>query len=131
MKTDRYRLKRIVAVGDQLLNVISLRDLTPETLLSDTQMQWMVTTPLYNIGEQANCISREFADAHPEVPFAQIAGLRHRLVHDYEGINWSIISSVLFDELETFVAQARDLIAELDEGESGPQEADFDEDVTS
>ena len=115
MKTDRYRLKRIVAVGDQLLNVISLRDLTPETLLSDIQMQWMVTTPLYNIGEQANCISR----------------LRHRLVHDYEGINWSIISSVLFDELETFVAQARDLIAELDEGESGPQEADFDEDVTS
>lgn len=109
MKTDRYRLKRIVAVGDQLLNVISLRDLTPETLLSDIQMQWMVTTPLYNIGEQANCISREFADAHPEVPFAQIAGLRHRLVHDYEGI----------------------LIAELDEGESGPQEADFDEDVTS
>lgn len=79
MKTDRYRLKRIVAVGDQLLNVISLRDLTPETLLSDIQMQWMVTTPLYNIGEQANCISREFADAHPEVPFAQIAGLRHRL----------------------------------------------------
>lgn len=53
------------------------------------------------------------------------------LQHRYEGINWSIISSVLFDELETFVAQARDLIAELDEGESGPQEADFDEDVTS
>lgn len=51
MKTDRYRLKRIVAVGDQLLNVISLRDLTPETLLSDIQMQWMVTTPVYNIGE--------------------------------------------------------------------------------
>lgn len=131
MKTDRYRLERIVAVGDQLLNVISLCDLTPETLLSDIQMQWMVATPLYNIGEQANCISREFADAHPEVPFAQIAGLRHRLVHDYEGINWSIISSVLFDELETFVAQARDLIAVLDVGESGPQEADFDEDVTS
>lgn len=110
MKTDRYRLKRIVAVGDQLLNVISLRDLTPETLLSDIQMQWMVTTPLYNIGEQANCISREFADAHPEVPFAQIAGLRHRLVHDYEGINWSIISSVLFDELETFVALKREIL---------------------
>lgn len=32
-----------------------------------------------------------------------VAGLRHRLVHDYEGINWSIISEVVFEDMEPFV----------------------------
>lgn len=26
-----------------------------------------------------------------------ISGLRHRLVHDYDGTNWSIISDVVFE----------------------------------
>lgn len=28
-----------------------------------------------------------------------IAGLRHRLIHDYDGTNWNIIADVVFEEL--------------------------------
>lgn len=105
MRDDTYRLERLSSVGHQLLSVVEQRSISREDVLGDFEVQWLITTPLYNIGEQANCVSREFADNHPEVPWAQIAGLRHRLVHDYEGISWSIIASVLFDELEGIVAQ--------------------------
>jgi uncharacterized protein with HEPN domain len=37
-------------------------------------------------------------------------GLRHRLVHDYEGINWSIIVEVVFDEMDDFVNSIEKLI---------------------
>ena len=28
-----------------------------------------------------------------------MAGLRHRLVHDYDGTNWNIIAKVVFEEI--------------------------------
>lgn len=111
MRNDTYRLRRIVEVGNQLLGVIESRGITREQLLSDFETQWLITTPLFNIGEQANCISAELAEAYPDIPWAQIAGLRHRLVHNYEGTNWTIVAAIVFDELEAFVKQVEALIA--------------------
>lgn len=113
MKNDIYRLERISSVGHQLLDVIAARPITRESVLNDYETQWLITTPLYNIGEQANCVSREFADQYREIPWSQIAGLRHRLVHDYEGINWTLIAAVLFDELPTIVEQIDALLEKL------------------
>ena len=39
-----------------------------------------------------------------------IAGLRHRLVHDYEGTNWNIIAEVVFEEIPKLIEQARILL---------------------
>lgn len=61
--------------------------------------QWLGSTPLYNIGEQAYCLSREFEDSHPEVECSGIAGLRHRLAHGYEGTNWRLIAAIVSTEL--------------------------------
>ena len=36
-----------------------------------------------------------------------IAGLRHRLVHDYDGTNWNIIADVVFEELPILIEQLR------------------------
>lgn len=115
MKDNIYRLKRISNVGHQLLNVVAERAITRSDIMNNYEIQWLISTPLYNIGEQANCISREFADKHPEIPWAQIAGLRHRLVHDYEGVNWSLISSVVFDELGIIVDQVDTLISQIED----------------
>ena len=114
MKDDIYRLKRISSVGHQLLDVVDERALTRSDVMDNYEIQWLISTPLYNIGEQANCISREFTDKHPEIPWAQIAGLRHRLVHDYEGVNWSLISAVLFYELDIIVDQVDALISQVE-----------------
>ena len=111
MKSDAHRLERISAVGHQLLQVIGSRSITRDMLIRDLETQWLVTTPLYNIGEQANCLSLEFAESHPGVPWVQIAGLRHRLVHDYEGTNWNMIAAVVFDELAPFIERVDDLLA--------------------
>ena len=34
-----------------------------------------------------------------------IAGLRHRLVHDYDGTNWNIIVEVVFEEIPALIVQ--------------------------
>lgn len=69
-----------------------------------------VTTPLYNIGEQVYMLSADFKKANSDITWSVVSGLRHRLVHDYEGINWSIIVEVVFDEMDDFVNSIEKLI---------------------
>lgn len=76
-------------------------------------MQWAVTTPLYNIGEQVYQLSKEFKERYPEMPWNMVAGLRHRLVHDYDGINWTIIAEVLFEDMESFASDVRKILNEM------------------
>lgn len=102
-RDDSYRLSRIVELGRQLSEVIEQERITRADILGSFKVQWLITTPLYNIGEQAYCVSQEFKEAHPELPWSGVAGMRHRLVHDYEGTNWSLISAIVFDELPEFI----------------------------
>ena len=90
-------------IASTLLRIIEERSITAEAIETDIETQWLITTPLYNIGEQANALSEEFLEHHPDVPWIQIAGLRHRLVHDYEGTNWSLISQVVFNDIPMLV----------------------------
>ena len=112
-KPDKERLKKIVAAWDTLKVQMEQRGITPELLLEDEFSQWAVTTPLYNIGEQVYQLSSEFKAEYPELPWNMVAGLRHRLVHDYDGINWSIIFEVLFEDMEPFVQAVRDILQTL------------------
>lgn len=73
-------------------------------------MQWLVTTPLYNIGEQVYALSDEYKAMHSDIPWSMISGLRHRLVHDYDGTNWNIIADVVFEELPILLNQLKMII---------------------
>ena len=77
--------------------------------MEDEFSQWALTTPLYNIGEQVYRLSPELKAQFPQLPWNMISGMRHRLVHDYEGINWSIIVEVIFREMPGFVEQVREI----------------------
>lgn len=109
MRNDECRLRRICELGNQLSRVIAERNITRDDILNDLETQWLITTPLLNIGEQTNRISRELAEQHPEIPWAEISGLRHRLAHDYEDTNWTMIVEVVFDELPAFIRQIEEL----------------------
>ena len=111
-KTDTERLKKIVSLWDALSSEIEQRGISREMLLSEQFSQWAVTTPVYNIGEQVYQLSPEFKKEHPDVPWSVVSGLRHRLVHDYDGINWSLIADVIFDDMDPFVEQVKSILSE-------------------
>ena len=49
------------------------------------------------------------------MPWSQIAGVRHRLVHDYDGVNWSIIVEIIFDEMDTAIQKMRQIEKNMDD----------------
>lgn len=109
-KSDNERIKKIIDIWSSLQLQIKEHSITKENLLNDEFLQWAVTTPLYNIGEQVYKISDDTKKQYPDIIWSIVAGLRHILVHDYEGINWSIIVEVIFDEMDDFVNSIKQII---------------------
>ena len=109
-KSDKERLKKIITTWEDLQKQMKIHKITAEVLLEDEYSQWAVTTPLYNIGEQVYQLSPEFKQSHPEQPWNMVAGLRHRLVHDYDGINWSIIVEVVYEDMNPFVQSLKEIL---------------------
>ena len=102
-KSDNERIKKIIDIWSSLQLQIKEHSITKENLLNDEFLQWAVTTPLYNISDDTK-------KQYPDIIWSIVAGLRHRLVHDYEGINWSIIVEVIFDEMDDFVNSIKQII---------------------
>ena len=112
-RSDPERIKKIISIWEALTLQIDQRKITKELLLNDEFSQWAVTTPLYNIGEHVYNLSPEIKEKYASLPWAMVAGLRHRLVHDYDGINWSIIADVVFEEMQPFVNELKMIEKEL------------------
>lgn len=62
------------------------------------------------IGEAANRISEEFRSGNSEIDWKRIRGFRNRIVHDYFGIDYEIVWTIietyldeLIDWLETII----------------------------
>ncbi len=108
--SDQQRVQKIYEKAVELNEYIVRHQVKKEDLLTEKPLQWLVTTPLYNIGENVYHLSNEYKSAHNEVQWAMIAGLRHRLVHDYDGTNWNIIADVVLEELPVLIEQLKKMV---------------------
>ena len=50
-------------------------------------------------------LSDEYKSKHAKIQWYMISGLRHRLVHDYDGTNWNIIADIVFEEIPILIKQ--------------------------
>lgn len=64
-------------------------------------------------------------DLGSNIPIGDIAGLRNRVSHDYEGVNWNILEDILFEDVPVLVS---DLIAVMDERRIPREEIPLPED---
>ena len=100
--SDSQRIEKIRDTTAKLLQYIKDENITYQKVMDSEAVRWTITTPLYNIGEHAYWLSDEFKGTHNNIPWRKISGLRHRLVHDYDDTDWSLICSILFDTLPAF-----------------------------
>jgi len=64
------------------------------------------------IGELVGDLDDDFKEKYSEIPWAQIAGLRHHIVHDYEGIILERIWDTIENSLPVFKEQITKIITE-------------------
>ena len=62
------------------------------------------------VGEAAAKVSPEFRDAHPEIAWRDMVGMRNRLIHNYSNVSLEIIWDVLQTKLPGLIAALRPLV---------------------
>lgn len=61
------------------------------------------------IGEAANRLPEEFKDKFPSIDWHRIRGFRNRIVHDYFGIDYSIVWQIKEAFLPEMIAQLQSI----------------------
>ncbi len=82
----------IEAMLDAATAVLSFTaDETFETFLSNRMLRDAVAKNLEVLGESASRVSPSLKAKHLHIKWAEIVGMRHRLVHHYGGTDWGVV----------------------------------------
>ena len=77
------------------------KDMSFEEFVTDPKTIDAVVRNFEIIGEAANRLPEDFKDLYQDIDWLRIRGFRNRIVHDYAGIDYSIVWQVK----ETFLSQ--------------------------
>ena len=90
----------------------SSRGMTFERLRDDQVHQRAYVRSLEVIGEAVKNLSDEVKEAHPEIDWRRIAGLRDRLIHHYFGVDWDIVWDTITNKLPDLELELLELLDE-------------------
>lgn len=79
-------------------------------LLRDREMQLLLERAVEIIGEAAGRVSPAFRNAHREIPWVQIIGLRNVIVHEYGDIDYEVIWQVATSDVPALIAVLEPLL---------------------
>lgn len=72
---------------------------------SDTKLVEACVFNLSQMGELVNKLDTAFTSAHAKIPWRSMYGLRNRIVHDYEGVNLTLVWDVISEDLPALKSQ--------------------------
>jgi len=62
------------------------------------------------LGEAARRVSQRLRDAHPEVPWKEMVGLRNVISHEYDKVNHTVIYRIVHERIPELITLLKPLI---------------------
>jgi uncharacterized protein with HEPN domain len=106
----------ILLLQDILESIAEVVDATPATqgeYDADKFIRSHILRHIQIIGEAVWRLSDSLKDRNPNVPWRQIAGMRHVLVHDYFEVNWTRVYDTARRHVPPLKPQIESLAAAL------------------
>lgn len=102
-----------VYLGHMASSVARIAEFVGRVQRDEFDREWILQNALIReleiLGEAAGKLSAEFVGANPEVPWKEMTGLRHKLIHDYIEVDLDIVwrtATVNVPEIAVFVRSA-------------------------
>ena len=115
-KHDKIRFKHMLdAIGEALSFA---KNRSREALNHDRMLVLALIKDIEIVGEAASRISDETRDASQEIPWANIIGMRNRLIHAYFDINLDILWQTVTQDLPELAAKLKSVLEALENSQS-------------
>lgn len=90
-----------------------LEGVTFEQFENDERTAFAVVRALEIVGEAAKHIPPVVRDRAPEIPWQEMAGMRDKLIHGYQGVDLRVVWRTVREDLPTVVDAIRELQEQL------------------
>jgi uncharacterized protein with HEPN domain len=109
MKDDRIYVGHMFDHASQALDILQGKN--RDDYDADPILRLALTHLVQIIGEAARRVQPPFRESHPEIPWKQIVGMRHKVVHDYISIDFGILWIVVSQDLPALVPKLEAILA--------------------
>lgn len=98
-------------IADECIYLLSISEnLTKDNFLDDETLKRAVVRSLEIIGEATKKIPADFKIKWDSIQWKNMAGMRDRLIHDYMGVNYSIVWDVLKNKIPELTHQIQEVL---------------------
>ena len=100
-------------IQDECSYLITIsQNLDYNSFLDDETLKRAVVRSLEIIGEATKKIPADFKVNHNSVQWKNMAGMRDRLIHDYIGVNYSIVWDVIKNKIPELYGQINQVLSQ-------------------
>lgn len=99
-------------IHDECSYILSVTEsgLTKDTFLRDETLKRAVVRSLEIIGEATKKIPADFKYKYKSIEWKHMAGMRDRLIHDYMGVDYSIVWNVMQSKIPDLYKQITEVL---------------------
>jgi uncharacterized protein with HEPN domain len=102
---------RLLDILNAARSVIELTDgMTGCDFQQDLRTELAVTRLFEIVGEAARLISNDLKRDHPEIPWGRMAGLRHRLIHEYDKVDYDLVWKIIQRDVPELIGLLEPLV---------------------
>lgn len=109
-RSNDIRLRHMLDHGQEALALTQGK--TRADLDSDRLLELALVRLLEVVGEAASRVPEEECASYPEIPWPQIIGLRHRLIHGYDAVDLDILWQIIQVDLPPLVSALKTILAQ-------------------
>jgi len=88
-----------------------MRDRSRADLEIDRALGLAIIRCLEIVGEAASRVPVAIQQRHPKIPWPQIIGMRNRLVHGYDIVDYDVIWSTVTEDLPPLIAELEEILS--------------------
>ena len=111
-RDDTLRLRDMLDAAQAAIRVLG--DHSADELENTEVLALAVPHAVEIVGEAASRVSRPLCEAHPEIDWSAVTGMRHRIVHDYFSVDYQRLCDTVHNDLPPLIAQLERILEDAD-----------------
>lgn len=114
--SDAFRLSRLLHIQEAVDFILRAGlGFNAETIIADEMRCRSILQAMQVMGEAAGKLPPEFMAQRAHIPWRAMIKMRHKIVHDYDTVDWRIVFTLIERELPQVQQSLQELLSQIND----------------